>query len=88
MDTDEEPGKIRLDLQRGGKDKTTAAVNVAAALATPGKRALIVDVDPQGFPATGIDDQPFEAIIVDGPPGLPGGYGLRNPWPDGKSSGR
>jgi chromosome partitioning protein len=39
--------KITILTSKGGSGKTTTAVNLSAALATQGKRCLLVDLDPQ-----------------------------------------
>ena len=39
---------VAVACQKGGTGKTTTTVTVAAALAEAGRRALLVDLDPQG----------------------------------------
>jgi chromosome partitioning protein len=58
---------IAVTNQKGGVGKTTTTVNVAAQLAGPKRRVVIVDLDPQGNASSslGIDKEALQKTLYD-----------------------
>jgi len=64
-----EPDIYAVISQKGGSGKTTTSTNLAVEAGLTGKRAMIVDTDPQGSSGTWSDlrEEPFPEVITTQP---------------------